>query len=70
MTPIREDAVEHRGRYFVPTTSAITWISSWADFKRVGGVMCWSQDQTEIELSLPVGHKFSIDFQRAAEVQP
>lgn len=40
------------------------WVDSWEQFREVGGVMCWSEDQTEIELTLPVRHKFSIQFMR------
>lgn len=40
------------------------WVDSWEQFRAVGGQMCWSEDQTEIELSLPVRHKFSIQFMR------
>ena len=68
---IREDAVEHNGRYIVPTiygtgdpSRDTIWIDTWAAFKACGGVTCWSEDQTEIELTLPVRHKFSIQFMR------
>lgn len=62
----REDAVKvpNHGRYLVPTTNDTVWIDNWEDFRRVDGVMCFSEDQSEIELQLPVGHKFSIRFQR------
>lgn len=45
------------------------WVDSWEQFRAVGGVMCWSEDQTEIELTLPIRHKFSIQFMRQ-EVKP
>lgn len=66
----REDAVKHQGRYIVPTIYGKTvWVDTWEQFRKVGGVMCWSEDQTEIELTLPVNHKFSIQFMRK-EVKP
>jgi hypothetical protein len=61
----REDAVKHRGRYIVPTIYGKTvWIDSWEQFRECGGQMAFSEDQTEIELTLPVDHKFSIQFMR------
>jgi hypothetical protein len=71
----REDAITigegHNRRLFVPTvygtgdpTRDTIWVDSWEQFRSVGGKMCWSEDQTEIELSLPVRHKFSIQFMR------
>lgn len=69
--PVREDALKlHDGRYYVPTIYGkgddvdTIWVDSWEQFKAVGGGMCWSEDQTEIELTLPVRHKFSIQFMR------
>lgn len=71
MTMPREDAIKHNGRYIVPTIygtgdSALDtiWINTWDEFRAAGGGMCWSEDQTEIELTLPVRHKFSIQFMR------
>jgi hypothetical protein len=61
----REDAVKHMGRFLVPTTPETVWVDTWEQFRAVGGGMCWSEDQTEIELTLPVGHKFSIRFMRS-----
>ncbi len=66
----RDDAVKlPDGRYYVPTVYGqqdgnTVWIDTWEQFREVGGGMCWSEDQTEIELQLPVGHKFSIRFMR------
>lgn len=60
----REDAVQYMGRYIVPTSDQTIWVDSWEQFREVGGQMCWSEDQTEIELTLPVNHKFSIQFMR------
>lgn len=64
MPTIREDAVRHQGRYIVPTTDETKWVGTWEEFKAVGGGMCWSEDQTEIELTLPAPYKFSIQFMR------
>lgn len=70
---IREDAVKYNGRYIVPTIYGTgdperdtVWVDSWEQFLAVGGQMCWSEDQTELELTLPVRHKFSIQFMREA----
>lgn len=61
----REDATRQPdGRYVVYTTDETVWVATWAEFKAAKGVMCWSEDQTEITLELPVGHKFSIKFTR------
>lgn len=64
MTRERDDAVPHMGRWIVPTASDTVWVDTWEQFKEVGGVACFEEDQTTITLSLPVGHKFSIRFQR------
>lgn len=72
MPNIREDAVQlGDGRYFVPTVWGTgdperdtIWVDSWEQFRSVGGQMRWNEDQTEIELTLPVRHKFSIQFMR------
>lgn len=59
----REDAERNSaGRYVVATTLSTKWINSWEEFRACGGVRAFSEDQTEIELQLPVGHKFSIKF--------
>ena len=67
----REDAVEYMGRWIVPTVYGTgdperdtIWIDSWEQFREVGGQMCFSEDQTSVELTLPVRHKFSIQFMR------
>lgn len=60
---IRGDAIKHRGRYMVPTTDATKWVSNWAEFKAAGGQVCFTEEQTEIELLLPEPYKFSIKFQ-------
>lgn len=69
---IREDAIEYCGRYIVPTIYGTgdperdtVWISNWNEFRECGGKLCFNEDQTEIELTLPVRHKFSIQFGRA-----
>ena len=65
----REDAVIHMGREFVPTTNETKYVSSLAEMIAAGGTICFNEDQTEIYLTLPVGHKFSIkalDTERAA----
>lgn len=71
MKPIREDAIMHNGRPFVPTVYGTgdperdtIWVDTWEQFRAVGGVVTWSEDQSEIELTLPVRHKFSIQFMR------
>lgn len=62
MERIREDAVLHMGRYFVPTTGETKWVSTMEEFRAAGGIFAFNEDQTEIALRLPVGHKFSIRF--------
>ena len=64
MPTIREDSVKHDGRYIVPTSENTIWVDSWEQFKQVGGTTCWSEDQTEITLSLPERYKFSINFNK------
>jgi len=64
---MRRDAVQHDGRWFVPTTDETKWVSSWSEFLNVNktaGVPCihFNEDQTEIRLSLPAPYKFAIDF--------
>lgn len=63
----REDAVvightPATRRYYVPTTESTVWVRNWEQFRMAGGRASWNEDQTEITLSLPVGHKFSIQF--------
>jgi hypothetical protein len=59
---LRNDAVKHQDRYIVPTREETKWVSSWDEFKAAGGMTCFNEDQTEIELLLPEGYKFSIQF--------
>lgn len=64
---IRNDAVLHNGRYLVPTmygrTSGNTkWVHDLDGFRSAGGCAHYSEDQTEVTLSLPEGFKFSIRF--------
>ena len=69
----REDAVIHNGREYVPTIYGhpdqenTVWVSDIADLIKVGGSMRFNEDQTEITLTLPVRHKFSIGFFRSME---
>jgi hypothetical protein len=60
----REDAIEHNGRYIVPTRPDTAWVATLGEFKAAGGIIHFSEDQTEITLTLPVGSKFSIKFLR------
>lgn len=64
---IRNDAVKHKGRWIVPTSDATKWVNTWAEFKEVGGIASFSEDQAEIELLLPEPYKFSIGFNKAEE---
>lgn len=61
---LRSDAVKWAGRYAVPTTADTKWVSNWQEFLDVGGVVCFCEDQTEIELLLPEPYKFGIKFQQ------
>jgi hypothetical protein len=72
----REDAIwiGHGAsrREYVPTvygerTGNTVWIDSIEQLREAGGGMHWSEDQTEIVLTLPPGHKFSIQFERSKE---
>lgn len=63
-TLVRDDAVRHDGRYYVPTTNQTKWIGSWEEFNAAGGVVSLSEDQAQIELFLPEGYKFSCSFMR------
>jgi hypothetical protein len=38
------------------------WVHTIAELRAVGGLMQFNEDQTEILLALPPGHKFSIRF--------
>lgn len=62
----RDDAVKTGSgasfRDYVPTTDETKWIGTWADFRAARGMVGFNEDQTEICLHLPVGHKFSIQF--------
>lgn len=67
-TAPREDAERIDGRPYVRTVYGqkagnTTWVHDWREFKKAGGGMCFSEDQTEITLTLPAGVKFSIRFQ-------
>ena len=65
---LRDDTVTHNGRQIVPTVygskdgTNTKWVQSWAEFRSVGGVCHFSEDQTEITLTLPEGWKFGIRF--------
>lgn len=63
----REDAVQYNGRDYVPTIYGqpegnTVWVDSLKKLCEVGGTICFNEDQTEIHLTLPVGHKFSIQM--------
>lgn len=64
---MRPDAVRYMGRLIVPTSEATLWVADWAEFKDAKGVCTFSEDQTEITLSLPEPYKFSIGFYRQGE---
>ena len=61
---IRGDAVKLRNpeRWFVPTSDATRWVSTWDEFLAAGGIVSFSEDQAQIELLLPEPYKFSIRF--------
>lgn len=59
---LRSDAVRYRDRYEVPTTAETIWVSDMDEFRKAGGVVAFSGDQTEIELLLPEPFKFSIQM--------
>ena len=62
---VREDAVRDRDHnYYVPTTDETKWVSSWEELLAAGGMICFNDDQTEIELLLPEPYKFSIQFMK------
>lgn len=64
----REDAVNHNGRDYVPTIwgqkdgGNTVYVETIEQLRSVGGSICFNEDQTEIHLTLPVGHKFSIQM--------
>lgn len=65
----RADAVDWNGRDYVPTVYGqkegnTIWVGSWTEFRAVGGCTNFNEDQTEVTLTLPVGHKFSVGFYR------
>jgi hypothetical protein len=62
---IRNDAVKLQDRYYVPTKDTTKWVSNMDEFRAAGGVIGFNEDQTEIELLLPEGYKFSIQMFRA-----
>lgn len=66
----RQDAVwlNNPPRRYVPTVYGqqvgnTIWVTTWKQFREVGGELHYSEDQTEIVLTLPEGHKFGIRFQ-------
>lgn len=66
---IRNDAVKLRNpdRWYVPTRTETKWVSNMTEFYAAGGVVAFNEDQTEIELMLPEGYKFSIQMLRKAQ---
>lgn len=77
----REDAIKIGSgalfRDFVPTIHGegpdrdTIWVSDLAAFRAIkqGAATCWNEDQTEITLTLPVRHKFSIRFMEETEAK-
>ncbi len=68
----RDDAVIQNGREYVPTiygqeSGNTVWVDSIEQLRAVGGKICFNADLTEIHLTLPVGHKFSIKMFSKAE---
>ena len=61
---LRSDAIRHDGRYFVPTSNETKWVDTWEGFLAAGGVVCFNEGQTEIELLLPEPYKFGCGFMR------
>lgn len=62
----RADAIwlDNPRRPYVPTVYGqaqgnTKWISTWDEFTNAGGIAVYSEDQTEITLTLPEGFKFS-----------
>lgn len=65
---LREDAIWHAGRRYVPTiygeaSGNTQWVSTMNELRTAGGTMHFNEDQTEIVLTLPPGWKFSIRFE-------
>ena len=61
----RSDAVIHHGREYVPTvygqeSGNTVWVDTIDQLFDVGGLVIFNEDQTEIHLTLPTSHKFSI----------
>lgn len=63
----RDDAVwiNNPRRQYVPTSDETKWVGNWEEFRAAGGVAHFSEDQTEVVLTLPAPYKFGIQFQRA-----
>ncbi len=66
-TAARPDAVIYNGREFVPTANETVWVDTLAQLRAVKGDICWNEDQTEVWLRLPAGHKFSCLMFRAED---
>lgn len=72
-TKSRADAVVHEGREIVPSVYGqrdgcnTVYIATLEDMRKVGGEICFNEDQTEIWLRLPEGYKFSIRMLEAKE---
>lgn len=64
---MRSDAVKYRERWTVPTTNETKWVGNMEEFTAAGGMICFNEDQTEIELLLPEPYKFSIQFFKPAQ---
>lgn len=65
----RDDAVIHNGRDYVPTiygqeSGNTVWVEGLKDAEEKGATFTFNEDQTEIWLTLPVGHKFSTQMFR------
>lgn len=65
----REDAVIWDGGDYVPTiygqeSGNTVWVTSLAQLQEVGGRITFNEDQTEVWLTLPEGHKFGIQMLR------
>lgn len=63
----RDDAVIHSGRDFVPTiygqeSGNTVFVANLEQLHSCGGQITFNEDQTEIWLTLPEGHKFSIQM--------
>lgn len=62
---IRDDAIEHDGRYRVPITATTKFVHTWQEFRDAKGQIVFNEDQTEITLRLPEPYMFGCGFQRA-----